>query len=946
MINITIEIDGVHQLMRTDAHLAQSIIDEIHSLFPAPLFQEEVSRGPYYRFSCNEDEHMLYKIVEVLRTLHKLQNSWIDDIPGFSVLVQKSGGLLRKSQTGQGIDADILLLPEENGIWCTLATADIISHFVHFKKVENFFKIVDFERETLSPQDTPELFEPDGLYDQLIELILDIDAGQRKLPVLYGRRYTGKRLLLQSVVEALEAGMGGIEWCHVEYFPTVGSHYSYVLQRVDEKVIAEFDYLLTSQELQIWEQLQPLRTLSVSTWADADLKLFFQLYLKAYGRRMKRELLPPVVLIHGFDQFPKDVRDFLAAQIELWLQNGEGIPIVTLRKENSFTPLEEATETVLLDIEQWHIKLQEHFGAKLATPYAAYEYSGDPPKRKNMFHKAPEELHAVLYTCYRLNGLLDKSKLLELFGQLGVRSDESEQSLYQLTALGYVADSDCFFPTRPLMPTAVKHSQVLDKTRTDYLIEQYITAHLRDLNFYKVVRIAEELEFSSESLKKIIHRLVEELLSDTEVLLQPLIGAVPRWFSKCDEVAMMCIELLACLWDGSLDAATELYRELFNGPRDKVVPKSGAPEVLFLFAEGAYLWRKRGEYKQVLARAKQALLRVQDQNFPELEARATLLLGKVMLTNGRMSEAAEYFRQARQKTFDTPLTAAACESTALTALTHFVTGDYSLSSSHALAAQQKARETGRRRWERYTMMLQARIQFELGRYSEAHVLFQELLTHDRLYFAGERRNLLTAWMLRAHMYQGFIHTAEEVLRNLPETSETLFFQAEGHLLNRDIAEAYRYVTAAIAYRQTHEPHDIQPIVHLTGDGYEPYESFALKVPGVYDVPLQILYALEGFLLYELGRSEESQAAFERLFAQERLTRQDPYRHLYYYFRTITQPVHSEKEELNMTTMLSKAFQSLQKIAGRISDPSDRRSYTTMNYWNSRLFSLSRRYKLV
>lgn len=937
--------------MRTDAHLAQSVIDEIHALFPEPLFQEEVSKGPCYRFSCNEDEHMLYKIVEVLRTLHKLQSTWFDDIPGFSVLVQKSGGLLRKSQPRYGIAAEILLLPEENGIWCTPATADVISHFVHFKKVDNFFKIVDFERETLSPQDTPELFEPDGLYDQLIEHILDIDAGERRVPVVYGRRYSGKRLLLQSVLEALEAGMGGIEWCHVEYVPTVGSLYSFLLQRIDEKVIAEFEYLLTSKELQIWKQLQPLRPLSTSTWADADLQLFFQLYLKAYGRRMRRELLPPVVVIHGFDEYPHAVREFLAAQFELWLQSGEGIPIVTLRKETTFSPREEATETVLLDIEQWHAKLREHFGAKLATPYAAYEYSGDPPKRKNMFHKAPEELHTVLYTCYRLKGILDKSKLLELFGQLGVRSDEAEQSLYQLTALGYVAGSDYFLPSRPVMPSAVKHSKILDKTRTDYRIEQYIIAHLKNLNFYKVVQIAEELDFSAESQKKIIHRLVEELLSDTEVPLQPLIEAVPQWISARDDAAMMCIELLACLWDGSLDAAAELYRELFSGSRDEMTseggaPESGAPEVLFLFAEGAYLWRTRGEYKQVLAKAKQALLRVQDQNFPELEARATLLLGKVMLTNGRMSEAAEYFRQARQKTFDTPLTAAACESTALTALTHFVTGDYSLSSSHAQAAQQKARETGRRRWERYTMMLQARIQFELGRYSEAHVLFQELLTHDRLYFAGERRNLLTAWMLRANMYQGFIHSAEEILRVLPETSETLFFQAEGHLLNRDIEEAYRYVTAAITHRQTYEQHDIQPIVHLTGDGYEPYESFALKIPGVYDVPLQILYALEGFLLYELGRSEESQAAFERLFAQERLTRQDPYRHLYYYFRTVTQPVHSEKEELNMTTMLSKAFQSLQKIAGRISDPSDRRSYTTMNYWNSRLFALSRRYKLV
>lgn len=930
--------------------MAQTIRDKIHSLFPAPLFQEEVSKGPFYRYSCNEDEHMLYKIVEILRALHTLQNDWADEIPGFSVLVQKSGGLLHKSQTKNGISTEVLLLPEENGIWCTPAAADIISHFVHFKQVDDFLQIVDFEQEALSPQDIPDLFDPEGLYDQLIELILEIDAGREAIPVVCGHCFSGKRLLIQSVLEAIDAGMGGIEWLHIEWFPRLGSLYASLLHSIDEKVILEFEYLLSKKELQIWAQLQPLRMLSLRSWADTDLKLFFQLYVVAYCRRMKRELLPPVVIIHGFDENPPEVREFLASQFELLLQSGEGIPLVTLRREDSYTPAEETVEVVRIEVTQWHAKLQERFGVKFTTPYAAYEYSGDPPKRRYLFHKAAEELHVVLYVCYCLKGVLKKSRLLELLGQLGIRSDEAEQSLYQLTAMGYIADREYLLPTRPGLPSAVKHSKGLDKTRTNYLIEQYITAHLTELNFYEVVQLAQELEFSAQSLNQITLRLVEELLSDTEVSLQPLISAVPQWFSEHDEAGLKCIELLACLWDGALDAAAEIYNSLFGefegGSSAESLRESSVPQALFLFAEGAFLWRRRGEFKLVLAKTKQALLQVQEQDFPELEARATLLLGKVMLTNGRMSEAAEYFRQARQKTFDTLLTAAACESTALTALTHFITGDYSLASSHAQAAQQKARETGRRHWERYTMMLQARIQFELGRYSEAHILFQELLTHDRLYFGGERHNLLTAWMLRSNMYQGFIHTAEEVLRSLPETGETLFFQAEGHLLNRDIEAAYRYVAAAIEHRHSYEQHVIPPIVHLSGDGYEPYENLALKIPGVYDVPLQLLYALEGFLLHELGRSEESEEAFERLFAQERLTRQDPYRHLYYYFRTITQPVYSEKEELNMTTMLSKAFQSLQKIAGRISDPSDRRSYTSMNYWNSRLFALSRRYKLV
>lgn len=945
MINITIEIDGVHQLMRTDAHTAEKIVREIQSLFPAHLFEAETEKSPFYRFSCDEDEQVLYKIVEILRALHNMQNEWADDIPGFSVLVQK-GGLLQKSKTKNRIGSEVFLLPEENGIWCTAVTADIISHFVHFEQVENYYRIVDFERETLSPQTNPKLCAEDSLCDRLIDLILEADLGSRKVPVIFGKQYTGKRLLIHLVLQSLEAGMGGIEWCEIDYFPALGSVFSALLHRLDEKVVAGAQDFLNSQDSVLWEELQRLNSMPATTWSDTDIKLYFQLYLKAYTSRMRRELLPPVVVIHGFDEYPEEVREFLAMQIELLVRTGEGIPVITLRKESACASLENVTNPVLIEIEEWHSKLQEQFGAHLTTPYEAYEYSGDPPRRRNRFGKAPEELHTVLYTCFILRGLLDRDKLLELFQQLDLRREVVEQSLYQLRALGYLGNTDFFLPTRPSLPKNVRSSPSLDKTRTNYFIEQYVISHVSELNYYQVLHLAKELDFSTESINRIALRLVEELLSDSEVPLQPLIKAVPEWMLRRDKPALLCIELLACLWDGSIDAASEIYHELFNREEEEVERESGVPEVLFLFAEGSYLWRRRGDSSLVLNKTKQALLQVQEQNFPELEARATLLLGKVMLTNGRMMEGAEYFRQARQKTFDTLLTAAACESTALTALSHFINGDYSLSSSHAQAARQKAQDTGRRRWERYTMMLQARIQFELGRYGEAHVLFQSLLTHDRLYFNGERKNLLTAWMLRSHMYQGFIHSAQVLLQKLPETSETLHFQAEGHLLNRNIEEAYRYVAAAISRRQFNEQNDIVPIVHLPGDGYEPFENFGLKIPGVYDVPLQVLYALEGFLLYELGKEEESLTAFERLFAQERLTRQDPYRHLYYYFRTVTLPVSSEKEELNMTTILSKAFQSLQKIAGRISDPSDRRSYITMNYWNSRLYALSKRYKLI
>src|SRR6056297_4060636 len=361
MINITIEIDGVHQLMRTDAHTAEKIVHEIQSLFPAHLFEAETEKTPFYRFSCDEDEHVLYKIVEIQRALYNIQNEWADDIPGFSVLLQK-GGLLQKSKTKNRVGSEVFLLPEENGVWCTAVTADIISHFVHFEQVENYYRIVDFEREALSPQTSPKLCAEDSICDRLIDLILEADSGTRKAPVIFGRQYTGKRLLIHLVLQALEAGMGGIEWCEIDYFPALGSVYSALLHRLDEKVLAEAQDFLSSQESALWEELQSLSNMPATTWSDSDIKLYFQLYLKAYTRRMRRELLPPVVVIHGFDEYPEDVRQFLALQIELLVKTGEGIPVLTLRKDSTCPALEKVVKPVLIEIEEWYSKLQEQFG--------------------------------------------------------------------------------------------------------------------------------------------------------------------------------------------------------------------------------------------------------------------------------------------------------------------------------------------------------------------------------------------------------------------------------------------------------------------------------------------------------------------------------------------------------------------------------------------------------
>lgn len=957
MINITIEINGFHQLMQAEKHLIEEIIIDIEQLFQNSGFEKSRAKSSMLFYGCEEENTSLSRIVDILYYLHTLIHERSEEIPGITVFVQKSGLLKKGMGEGSRINS-IYLLPEEDGVWCSRDALDLINHFITYREIDGYFKIVDFNRDNLSAGTAPELFHPGDILDRLLDHIFRMHEGrEKKVPVLTGPAGSGKRLIIQNVLRLIESKSERQPWLHINRYNYIGPAYITLLRCIVPDFFNQSSRELSRNEKTVWEEMKGLLEIPFRSWSLSDTLLCFLNYLEAYRLQMEKDLLLPIIVIHGIDEQEEKVRDLVFKILRNNQHTNLFLPIVTMRNEDCRLFSEQDVQILSFPVREWIEQLSSQTQADISSPYQLYipetasraGQKGDIEIERivTVLKNSIEQVQSVYFCCTVLDGLVDKATLSRILSRSGIGKEEADQCLYQLISLGLLTDTERYYPTFRGRQTKVFNRLKLDSTRLEQAIEEGIIQDHQDIEFYRMIATADRIQFSPEGWLSIYRLLAERILSDMEILLLPQVQRAVDLLHARHPAIDQTVLLLASMWDGEMDLAEKYYRTLFPaepgaGPQEEL---TGWALILKTYAEGEYLWRKRGEGERVLKKVKQALLQVQEENFPELESRAIILLGKVMLTNNRMTEASEYFRQARQKTFDTRLNSAACESIALTALTYFLTGDYSLSYSHALASEQKARTTGRRMWERYAMMLRARIRFELGRYGEAYQLLQELLTHDRLYFDGGRHDFFMSWLARTSIYQGYIDAAEEILSSLPPTSETLFFQAEAHLLNRDLETADSYITKALEYLED-EAHDIYPIGWLPIDGFEPYENLALKIPGTYNMVRQMLFAISGFCQYELGRLEESEESFSRLFAQEKITRQDPYRHLYYYFRTVTLPSSAEKEELNMVTYLSKAFQSLQKIAGRISDPADRRSYTTENYWNSKLYNLSRHYKLV
>ena len=957
MISITIEINGFHQLLQAEKHLVDDITAEIEGLFIDSGFQKIGTRNNTIRYDGLEEEISLSRIVDILFYLHNFIAEKREELPGMTVLVQKSSGLLKKGM-GRSYDTnELYLLPEEDGVWCSREALELINHFVTCEEGEGYCRITDFTRNSISSASLPELFHPGDILDSLLDQIFRMHEGRDvRIPVLIGPEGSGKRLILQNMLRMIDTKDEDRQWLQLNPYKETGSTYISLLCSAVSTAAAQPPLCINRYEKEAWDDVEKLFSLPFRSWSESDALLCFVNYLQGYRRRMVSELLPPVFIVHAFDMLDEKVRELILKVIGDVREENQLLTILTMREENQGLLESGNIHTIEFPVADWIEQLASKKGTPLLSPYQLYipdkpsvqGSKGDSETAAilTVLQDSMEQVQKVYYCCAILDGLLDKADILKVFARCGIGREEAEQCLCQLVNVGLLMNSERFYLTFKGRVDRVFKGLKLDYQRLDRIIEEEMLDNAEKLEFYKTIETAAKIGFSREGWLRIQRLLAEHILADMEVPLLPQVKKAFRLLNGRFPSIEYTIFLLASMWDGDMEEAEKYYRELFPAePGSQDPPQSGWPGILRTYVEGEYLWRKRAESGRVLKKVKQALLQVQEEIFPELESRAIILLGKVMLTNNRMTEASEYFRQGRQKTFDTSLNSAACESIALTALSYFLTGDYSLSYSHAMASEQKARKTGRRKWERYAKMLMVRIQFELGRYGESHQLLQELLTHDRLFFEGQGHDYFMAWLARASLYQGYVDTAEKILVDLPETAETLYFLTEVHLLNRDLETANSYASAALA-RLDKEDHDILPIAQLPIDGFEPYENLALKIPGVYNMVRQVLYAISGFCLHEIERFEEAEESFGKLFDQEKITRQDPYRHLYYYFRTVTLPSTADKEELNMLTYLSKAFQSLQKIAGRISDPTDRRSYTNQNYWNSKLYNLSRHYKLV
>ena len=980
---ILVEIDGLPQIEKIETDLAERLESQLGHILSPPLFRFIGRRGGVQVFTAKSSGKESDSIAEQLKRAESFLRSQPETVESFTIVVRGEDDVQQLGSEPLITDAVrfVFDVPEEDGLWCDEAALKGLFSGYGMQKCDDFYLYVSESIEVGKERaEFRELFEHYLPTEEVLDEFTPLLNGEMQGPFqIVGPEGSGRRSVVQSLRSVISGDSFHLPWMEFSHETTVCCGRETLIRAVESDFSDKIPSYLEVHEEKIWRKLSPLISAYGETVVENDILLILDLYISAYVRYMESMLFPPIISCFDVDLMQPRSFELLKRLIRrrypgygpLWIltagreislvsENEKGItcriePLLRKRREAVRREIDEEDEEETREGEE------ELGRCPLFSPYhervleRLFENGvgrGEDPTDV-LLDALDREDRALLYGISLLPPQAERNDFEDLLGKTGMDLEDIGRRMDRLSMYRLVHPEHHYTPLfRKLFLEKGTGDRETDRSMREAAAEylrrgaesssSVSPAHaaraFENMKMYEDA-VEQYLRYAGELLFLDDNTFLRELGEKIDDLIGKIRGPVSRYRERVEE-----LRLHIALAAGDESEAEYRFGRL---PSETFEPKGIDEERLYarrVLTKSEYLWRSRN-FKEALDGTKEALLRFQDLSLPEWEVRAQLLLGKIMLSLQRVEEAIEYFHNAGQKSLPDIYYGLTCESAAFVVLTHVMLGDYSLALSYADGARGRAAERGRRVWERYLGMIRGKLLCEIGRYREAAEIFQSLLLLDRLYFENERKERFIAWLSRCRMYQGFTEVSLDRLTDLEETPEHLFFRAEAHLLNRDFEGALAALEDALSM-DIGKDSFIRPIYLLHRDGYEPFENIILKKPGSYDVLYQLIRAVRGFVLFRIGRNQEADNEFDDILEAEKRVKMDPYRHLYYFFRTLAYDDSDKSEELTKATYLSKAFQHMQKLAGRITEPSERRSFLKENYWNSKLFAMSREHKLV
>ena len=702
---------------------------------------------------------------------------------------------------------------------------------------------------------------------------------------------------------------------------------------------------------------------------EVDLFQVLALLMVSYRRWMESILLPPVWLCERYDLLPLSVREAcvrtamvnerLSDLISVFVIQGEtvpeefdAIPHTLLRvppldrleiesKASGYSlekgELEQMAERVLTSCSHSVVTLFRLLA--IGTVRGAFSGSNEEPLHMRLVSLDPRVQKALLHLIEgRLALPVDLSAAY--LDQVGIEADAVRKARLAVEEMRLDIEGDR--EEALAAASSLRRELGIDLNSAWVELTSFLAQHSNDVRVQMSLAAGNAVWISGNSQIGI-----DLIVSAVERMLQS--GKSAGAMAVLDRIdangmsapALLLIHMLklktAILKSDALKAAA-IYGELWTLPSQEGEVVEG--QRLLEYSRYHYA---TGSFQEGLQNAKDALMTFQSYE-SEREMEAYLFIGLHMLGLSRISEAEAYLQIARESAAEISPVLFILNGI-YSATTQFMIGNLTRAMGAISEAKSLADECSLHRYKSYLLMLEVRIQFELGRYTECIDLCLSGLTLCQLY-GNESRDVFTKWLRRAEAFSGSPGEAADSLGDFETDREASLFRAEAYYL----ADRRQ---AAITCIEESDPFlgggakNFKPAENGCWDsGFAVLEDRGITNPGESPVLTMMIRAFRAFLRSDDSDSDSGLNDLARISREDRLSAIDPYNGVYLYYYAHAIGVKKNRNELDRLTALSKAFKSIQERASTMDNSVDKQSYLHNNYFNNLILTEARESNLI
>ncbi|MDR1179702.1 MAG: tetratricopeptide repeat protein [Spirochaetales bacterium] len=775
--------------------------------------------------------------------------------------------------------------------------------------------------------------------------------------LVYGNVFSGIRYQLDCALEAL-----GIPFaCRI--FPVPGR----TLPLMEIPGFEDIPQVLQHTEKKLWQEKKNIFSYrGRMDFPFEEAFSAFSLAITAYIRLCERKLIPAVLVCEEFQDMPEAAGKILSSILRRNLPGWKLLPVCLSRKASlgeAFKKLPiETYEIPPVTTDEIRSRVRALTGEKttaglvssrnaqggiVSLYFGFLARNADHQKAKEgqesardfqplmRFLRTQERpLREILYVIQEASGLIPPHRLGDFFSRLDFTPAQCTDIINRLARRGFIRDTKSLLPVFPELRRFLRKDSGMRKTKISGMLADFFYALWKEKDFEGDYLL---LDFFAENgcgpyLVEVFHSYVNSLLDmgNTAEAQKLLEMKFPVLLSADMKLVLSCARLRLALALEDEQAVAEAFLRL-DSTQDS--PYYGTSLI-----QKTFYWLKRGDRKEALNSAKNAVILFQGKPDADELAEAYNAVGLAMLAAGNPEHAIDYFLMSREQ--ETPNS----RSLFLEGICRFVIGNYTRAQGNFAQAAAFSDKRYARRWAMSARFMEGRILFELGEYEQAGTVFQLLLSDVANFQYRAPVPVVYAWLARTLAYQGDTRMAACILDKFKACPEAVFFRAEADYFQEEYRKARDRLQPFLDFPYTG---DFFPgNTPAWKDGFYFAENICVGNSGGTFLLRNLIRFFHAYL-YGLG-SESSQGAelMSHLIRDEKPLRNDPFIGLYYYWYFKVLPEKQNPAFEDRLTVLGRATQNLQSRMSRMDSSVHKRSFTGKNYWNRLLLADARQNNLM